>query len=77
MVTPYITLKLKRNPFLNLVNLFLSDYNGNQTHNHLVRKRTLKHSTNLGKWLSVRLRAKWLWERVPLQSLKRQISRLC
>ena len=24
----------------------------------------------LAKWLSVRLRTKWLWVRIPLQSLK-------
>ena len=27
---------------------------------------------SLAKWLSVRLRSKWLWVRVPLQSLKPQ-----
>ena len=42
-----------------------SDCNGTRTHNHLVRKRTLNH-----------LRTKWLCVRVPLQSLKLQISRL-
>ena len=26
---------------------------------------------NKAKWLSVRLRTKWLWVRVPLQSLRR------
>ena len=31
---------------------------------------------SLAKWLSVRLRIKWLWVRVPLQSLNLQISRL-
>ena len=31
---------------------------------------------SLAKWLSVRLRIKWLWVRIPLQSLKLQISRL-
>ena len=31
---------------------------------------------SLVKWLSVHLRAKWLWVRVPLQSLKLQIWRL-
>ena len=31
---------------------------------------------SLAKWLSVRLRIKWLWIRIPLQSLKLQISRL-
>ena len=30
----------------------------------------------MAKWLSVRLRAKWLWVRVPLQSLKLTISHL-
>ena len=25
--------------------------------------------TSLAKWLSVRLRTKWLWVRIPLQSL--------
>ena len=30
----------------------------------------------LSKWLSVRLRIKWLWVRIPLQSLKLRISRL-
>ena len=54
----------------------LSDCNGTRTHNHLVRKRTLKHLAKLAKWLSVRLRTKWLWVRVPLQSLNLQIWRL-
>ena len=48
----------------------LSDSNGTQTHNHLVRKRTLNHLAKLAKWSNVRLRTKWLWVRVPLQSLK-------
>ena len=30
----------------------LSDSNGIRTHNHLGRKRTLNHLTNLAKWLS-------------------------
>ena len=30
-------------------------------------------SVRLAKWLSVCLRTKWLWVRVPLQSLKRLI----
>ena len=29
----------------------------------------LNHLANLAKWLSVRLRTKWWWVRVPLQSL--------
>ena len=28
------------------------------------------------KWLSVRLRSKWLWVRIPLKSLKLQVSHL-
>ena len=32
--------------------------------------------TNLAKWISVRLRTKWLWVRIPLLSLKLQIWRL-
>ena len=38
-----------------------------------------KHSlaqTSLAKWLSVRLRSRWLWILVPLKSLKLKISRL-
>ena len=56
-----------------------SDCNGTQTHNHSVYKRTLNHSANLAslaKWFSVPLGTKWLWVRVPLQSLKPQISRM-
>ena len=30
----------------------------------------VKCTASLAKWLSVRLRIKWLWVRVPLQSLK-------
>ena len=33
-----------------------------------------EHSTSLAKQLIVHLRTKWLWVRVPLQSLKFQIS---
>ena len=54
----------------------LSDCNGARTHNQLVRKRTLKYLARLAKWLSVRLRTNWLWVRVPLQSLKLQLSHL-
>ena len=35
-----------------------------------------KHSNRLAKWLSARLRTKWLWVRVPLLSPKLQISHL-
>ena len=57
----------------------ISDCNWTRTHNHLVRKRTLNHLAKLAslvKWLNVRLRTKWVWFRVQLQSLKLQISRL-
>ena len=50
----------------------LSGYNGNRIHSHLVRKWKLNHLaklSNLTKWLSVRLWAKWLLLQVPLQSL--------
>ena len=53
----------------------VNDCNGTRTHNYLVRKYLAKLATST-KWLSVRLRTKWLWVRVPLQSLKLQISRL-
>ena len=56
-----------------------ADYNGTRTHIHLVRKRTLNHLAklaSLAEWSSVRLLAKGLWVRVPLQSLKLQIWRL-
>ena len=33
-------------------NVKLNDYNGTQTYNHLVRKRTLNHLTKLAKWLN-------------------------
>ena len=60
----------------------LSDSNGTQTQNHLVRKQTLNHLPNLtklkhfAKWLSVRLWAKLFWVLVQLQSLKLQVSHL-
>ena len=63
-------------PSLKSVTHILSDCNGIRTHNHLIRKRTLNHLASLAKWLSVCLRIKWLWVRIPLQSLKLQISRL-
>ena len=34
------------------------------------------HLESLAKWLDVRLRTKWLWIRIPLQSLNLQIWRL-
>ena len=36
----------------------------------------LNHLASLAKWLIARLQTKWLWVRVPWQSLKRKISRL-
>ena len=51
----------------------LSDSNGIRTHSHLVRKYTLNHLAklaSLAKWLSVRLRTKWLWVRIPLLPLR-------
>ena len=50
--------------------------NWTRSQNHLVLKRTLNHLAKLAKWLSVRLRTKWFWVRVQLQSLYLQISRL-
>ena len=50
----------------------LSDCNGTRTYSHLVHNRTLNHlakQASLVKWLSVRLKTKCLWVRVPLQSL--------
>ena len=54
----------------------LSYSNGIRTRNHLICKRILNHLASLAKWLSVRLRTKWLWVGVPLLSLELQISRL-
>ena len=45
----------------------LSDCNRTQTHNHLVRKWTLKHLTKMA-CLNVYLRTIWLWVRVPLHA---------
>ena len=41
-----------------------------------VLRATLNHLASLAKWLSVRLRTKWLWVRVRLHSLNLQIWRL-
>ena len=54
----------------------MSDSKATQTHNHLVRKRTLNHLVSLpslAKWLNVRLRTKRLWVRIALLSLKLQV----
>ena len=48
----------------------LSDSYEIRIHNHLVRKQTPNHLTSMAKWLSVRLRTKWLWVQIPLLSLK-------
>ena len=42
----------------------------------LERTTTYVVNEQLAKWLRVRLRSKWLWVRVPLQSLNIQILRL-
>ena len=50
----------------------LGDSNGIRTHNHLVHKLTLNHLdklANLAKWLSARLRTKWLRVRIQFLSL--------
>ena len=52
--------------------IIVNHCNWARTHNHLVRKRTLNHLAKLkqlAKCLSVGLQTKWLWVRVPLQSL--------
>ena len=55
--TLYSCLNVKEPPSRNRRDIWsLSDSNRIRTHNHLIRKRT----TSLDKWLSVRLRAKWL-----------------
>ena len=54
----------------------LSDSNWTQTHNHLVCKRTLNYLDTLARWLSVRLRTKWLWVRVQLQTLKTMFTNI-
>ena len=54
----------------------VSDSNGIRIRNHLVRKGTLNHLANLADWWSVRLRTKSWWVRIPLLSLKLQISHL-
>ena len=52
---------------VNSVSYGLRECNGTQTINHLAK---------LAKWLSVYLRSKSMWVRVPLQSLKLPISHL-
>ena len=44
----------------------LTDCNGTRTHNYLA---------SLAKWLSVRLRTKWLWVRVLLQSRSKTLTK--
>ena len=50
----------------------LFDCNGTPTRYHLVHKRTLNNlakPASVTKRLNIRLRTKWLWVRLPLQSL--------
>ena len=58
---------------LNTIN---DDCSGTRTHNHLICKRTLKQLASLANWLSVRFLTNLLCVRIPLQSLKLQISPL-
>ena len=55
---------ISKNPLLETGFIWnLSDYNGTQTHDHLVWQRLLNHLpklTGLAKWMSVCLRTKWL-----------------
>ena len=68
---------ISRNSLLKTGAISLSESNGIRTHNHLAHKRTLNHYvwwilaklTSLAKWLSVGLRTKWFWVRLPLLSL--------
>ena len=83
--TLYIRLNLKKPLALNRCNIWsLCDCNKTQTHNHLICKWTLNHLAILAKWLncvvSIYMYSTFdcirLWVRVPLQSLKLQISHL-
>ena len=69
-LTLYIFLNIKELLAWNKSHIWiLSYYNGTRTHNHLVCKWTrnnLAILVSLAKQLSVRLRTKWLWIRVPL-----------
>ena len=79
------TYPLKRNQFVQrqfnrcyskFKNRWVDGSNRIRTHNHLIRQRTLNHLTiqaSLAKQLSVCLRTKWLWVRIPLLLLKLQI----
>ena len=72
--TLYSSLNVKELLALNRYKIWsLSECNWTRTQNHLVRKWTLNHLANLTSWdkcFSVRLRTKWFWVRVYLQSLK-------
>ena len=55
----------------------VGDCTGIRSHNHLVRKRTLNQVTklaSLARLLSVRLQTKYLWVRIPLESLTSRCS---
>ena len=41
-----------------------------RTDKYSKRSSIVSKKPSLPKWLSVRLRTKWLWVRIPLQSLK-------
>ena len=51
------------------VNTVFEHASWTRTQNNLFRKRTLNHLVSLAKWVSVRLRTKWFWVRLQLQSL--------
>ena len=60
-------------PWVLITTRSLRDSNRIRTYNRLVCKRTLNDLAKLAsldKWLSVRLRTKWLWVQIPLLSLK-------
>ena len=66
--TPYSCLNVKELLPWNMHEIWsLNDCNGTRTHNHLVHKWKLNHLAKLT--FSVHLQTKWLWVRVPLQSL--------
>ena len=75
----FYAVKYTRLEWIRRDNRNLNDYNGTQTHNHLVCKGTLNNLgklaflTSSAKRLSVRLWSKWLLVWVPLQSLQRYL----
>ena len=71
MTIELIFLYISKDEAINI--LKKGDCNGTRTHSHLVGKQTLNHLASFAKWLSVCLRTKWMWVRVPLQSLNLQL----